>query len=86
MSRRAPVAESLAPADSLDGGRVVDLDGADVGIIEDLMIDAQRGAIAYVVMSLAPPRGDQVVAVPWAALTHDAERRCFVIDEVFRYR
>ena len=85
MSKRKDE-QSLAPGDSLDGGRVVDAEGSDVGIIEDLMIDAQRGEICYVVMSLAAPRGDQVVAVPWAALTHDAARRCFVIDEVFRYR
>ena len=76
----------IAPADALEGARIVDRVGADVGVIQDLMLDAQHGRIAYVVMSLAAPRGDQVVAVPWGVLTHDAERDCFVIDEAFRYR
>jgi sporulation protein YlmC with PRC-barrel domain len=80
------VRAAIAPADSLEGGRIVDAAGADVGVIEDLMIDAGGGRVAYIVMSLAAPREGQVVAVPWAALTHDGERRCFVIDEAFRYR
>ena len=77
---------AIAPADSVEGGRIVDAAGAEVGVVEDLMIDAQAGRVAYVVMSLAAPREGQVVAVPWAALTHDPERRCFVIDGAFRYR
>jgi sporulation protein YlmC with PRC-barrel domain len=80
------MAGGIAPAEALEGGRIVDSAGAEVGVIQDLMLDTQRGSIAYVVMSLAAPRGDQVVAIPWAALTHDAGRHCFVIDEAFRYR
>ena len=75
----------IVPAEALEGGRIVDRVGADVGVIQDLMLDAHRGSVVYVVMSLAAPRADQVVAVPWAALTHDGERGCFVIDEAFRY-
>jgi sporulation protein YlmC with PRC-barrel domain len=77
---------AIAPADSLEGARIVDADGAEVGVIEDLMLDARGGRVAYVVMSLAAPRDGQVVAVPWAALAHDGERRCFVLDAAFRYR
>ncbi len=77
---------AITPADSLEGARIVDAGGTDVGVIEDLMLDAGAGRVAYVVMSLAAPRDGQVVAVPWTALTHDAERRCFVLDAAFRYR
>jgi PRC-barrel domain len=86
MSRPRDVQPAIAPADALEGGRVVDASGAAVGTIEDLMLDAERGRIAYVVVSLATQGAEQVVAVPWAALTHDAARQCFVIDAAFRYR
>ncbi|HEX4764199.1 MAG TPA: PRC-barrel domain-containing protein [Usitatibacter sp.] len=70
----------IAAADAL-GCPVVDANGTEVGSIEDLMIDTQRGAIAYVMMATTSERGDALVAVPWHALSHDAERQRFVIDE-----
>ena len=76
----------VAAADTLGGRQVVDTDGADVGTIEDLMIDTQRGAIAYAMMSFTSARGDALVAVPWSALSHDPERHRFVIDDPLRYR
>jgi sporulation protein YlmC with PRC-barrel domain len=76
----------VAAADTLGGGQVVDARGAQVGTIEDLMIDTQRGAIAYAMMSVSSARGDALVAVPWSALSHDPERHRFVIDDALRYR
>ena len=76
----------VAAADTLGGGQVVDARGVEVGTIEDLMIDTQRGAIAYAMMAVTSARGDALVAVPWNALSHDAERHRFVIDDPLRYR
>ena len=75
----------IAAADAL-GFPVVDASGSEVGTIEDLMIDTQRGAIAYAMMATTSGRGDALVAVPWHALSHDAERQRFVLDDALRYR
>ena len=73
---------AVMAADTLEGDRVVDRAGAELGIIEEIMIDVQRGTVAYAVMSCGGfmGLGDKLFAVPWHALTLDAERRCFVLD------
>jgi sporulation protein YlmC with PRC-barrel domain len=72
----------VTPADTLQGDKVVNRDGEDLGTIEDVMIDVQRGTVAYAVMSLGGLRGlgDKLFAVPWNALTLDTARHCFVLD------
>ena len=77
---------AVLAADAIGGGQVVDAHGVEVGTIEDLMIDTRRGAIAYVMMATTSGRGDALVAVPWDALSHDAERHRFVIDDSVSYR
>ena len=42
----------LMAADTLEGDRVVNLNGEDLGKITDIMLDVQRGRIAYAVMSV----------------------------------
>ena len=69
-------------ADTLEGDRVVNREGDDLGSIQDIMIDVQRGSVAYAVMSCGGILGigDKLFAVPWNALTLDADRKCFVFD------
>src|ERR1051325_12069608 len=69
-------------ADTLEGDRVVNREGDDLGSIQDIMIDVQRGSVAYAVMSCGGILGigDKLFAVPWNALTLDADRKCFVLD------
>ena len=69
-------------ADTLEGGRVVNRTGEELGAIEEIMIDVQRGSVAYAVMSCGGflGMGDKLFAIPWHALTLDAERHCFVLD------
>jgi sporulation protein YlmC with PRC-barrel domain len=69
-------------ADTLEGDRVVNRQGEDLGDIHDIMIDVQRGCVAYAVMSRGgvPGIGDKLFAIPWHALTLDADRKCFVLD------
>ncbi|HSN20289.1 MAG TPA: PRC-barrel domain-containing protein [Usitatibacter sp.] len=69
-------------ADTLEGDKVVDPRGEDLGTIEDIMIDVQRGRVAYAVMSCGGflGMGDKLFAIPWNALTLDANRHCFVLD------
>ena len=69
-------------ADTLQGDKVVNAKNEDLGTIEDIMIDVQRGRVAYAVMSCGGflGMGDKLFAVPWNALTLDANRHCFVLD------
>lgn len=69
-------------ADTLEGDKVVNRKGEDLGSIEDIMIDVQRGRVAYAVMSCGGflGLGDKLFAIPWNALTLDADRHCFVLD------
>ena len=69
-------------ADTLEGDRVVNRQGEDLGDIQDIMVDVQRGCVAYAVMSCGgiPGVGDKRFAIPWHALTLDAGRNCFVLD------
>ncbi len=69
-------------AETLEGDKVVNGKGEDLGSIEDIMIDVQRGRVAYAVMSCGGflGMGDKLFAIPWNALTLDANRHCFVLD------
>jgi sporulation protein YlmC with PRC-barrel domain len=69
-------------ADTLEGDRVVNHHGEELGTIQDIMIDVQRGCVAYAVMSCGGllGLGDKLFALPWNALTLDADRKCFVLE------
>lgn len=69
-------------ADTLQGDKVVNLQGEDLGEIEHIMLDVPSGRIAYAVLSFGGVMGigDKLFAIPWEALTLDADRHCFVLD------
>src|SRR3569833_1509195 len=72
----------LMSADSLTGDSVVSTTGEDLGEIEAIMLDVPRGRVAYAVLSFGGflGMGDKLFAIPWDALTLDAERECFILD------
>ena len=70
------VPAGVVAADMLEGERVRDAYGAEVGVIEDVMIDLALGRAAYAVIALADPM-DRQLTVPWSALTHDPVRGGF---------
>lgn len=80
-NKSGPGPEVMA-ADTLQGDKVVNGRNEDLGTIEDIMIDVQRGRVAYAVMSCGGflGVGDKLFAIPWNALTLDANRHCFVLD------
>lgn len=69
-------------ARTLEGDRVLNRHGEDLGEIQDIMLDVPSGRIAYAVLSFGGflGIGDKLFAIPWSALTLDADRRCFVLD------
>jgi sporulation protein YlmC with PRC-barrel domain len=72
----------LMSADTLDGEKVRNTAGEDLGSIEHIMLDVPNGSIAYAVLSFGGflGVGDKLFAVPWLALKLDTENKCFVLD------
>jgi sporulation protein YlmC with PRC-barrel domain len=72
----------LMTASTLEGDRVVNRQGEDLGEIDEIMLDVPRGRIAYAVMSSGGflGMGDKLFAIPWGALTLDTDNKCFVLD------
>jgi len=69
-------------ASTLEGKPVVNAVGQDFGHIEKIMLDVQRGRIAYAVLSVESGFGvrHKLMAVPWDALILDVKRKRFILD------
>lgn len=78
----APTAAGLRHASALKGHAIVNRAGETLGEVEDIVLDVQRGCIAYVVMGSGGflGIGEKLFAIPWSALTLDGERPAFLID------
>lgn len=72
----------IMAADTLEGDSVVNGAGEKLGTLDHIMLDVGRGRVAYAVLSSGGflGVGDKLFAVPWSALTLDADRECFVLD------
>ncbi|MEC5387869.1 PRC-barrel domain-containing protein [Uliginosibacterium sp. H3] len=69
-------------ADTLEGDEVFSISGDKLGKVQNIMLDVPTGRIAYAVLSSGGflGVGDKLFAIPWSALTLDADRKCFVLD------
>ena len=69
-------------ASTMMGNKVRNLDGEDLGKIEEIMIDIDHGTVAYAVLSFGGFMGvgDKLFAVPWKALKQSAEENEFIFD------
>lgn len=69
-------------ATTLIGDDVRNLEGENLGEIEDIMIDVEAGRIAYAVLSFGGflGIGDKLFAVPWSAMTLDIDEKAFILD------
>lgn len=69
-------------AATLQGDKVINAVGEDLGKIEAIMLDVASGRIAYTVLSFGGflGMGTKLFALPWGALTLNARERCFVLD------
>ena len=69
-------------ADTLQGDDVVNSNGENLGEIEAIMLDVPNGRIAYAVLSFGGVMGigEKLFAIPWRALTLDADEKRFVLD------
>ena len=69
-------------ASTLAGDDVLDASGDKLGTLNEIMLDVPSGRIAYAVLSSGGflGIGDKLFAIPWRALTLDAENKCFRLD------
>ena len=72
----------IMASSTLEGDKVVNTRGETLGKIEEIMIDVERGTVAYAVMSCGGlmGMGDKLFAIPWEAFTLDANNHAFVLD------
>ena len=69
-------------ADTLEGDDVVNAQGEKLGDIKSIMIDVPSGRVAYAVLSSGGflGIGEKLFAIPWSALTLDADNKCFILN------
>jgi sporulation protein YlmC with PRC-barrel domain len=67
---------------SLNGDRVRNSAGKELGRVEGVILDGSRDRIAYAVLSLGTVLGRdaRLFAVPWSALRVNADDACVVLD------
>jgi sporulation protein YlmC with PRC-barrel domain len=67
---------------SLKGDKVVNYKGEDLGTIEEIMIDLDRGRVAYAVLSFGGflGLGDKLFAIPWQAITVDTVKKQLILN------
>jgi sporulation protein YlmC with PRC-barrel domain len=67
----------------LKGDKVTNAKGEDLGTVEEIMLDLERGRVAYVVMSFGRVNwmpNDKLFAVPWEALTISFHDKKFILN------
>lgn len=69
-------------ASFLLGNSVHNLQGEDLGVIKEIMLDTARGGIAYAVLSFGRwlGFGEKLFAVPWQAFSIDPEDHSLILD------
>jgi sporulation protein YlmC with PRC-barrel domain len=69
------------PASKIKGEKVTTANGEDLGKIEDIMIDQEKGMIAYAVISFGGflGIGNKQFAIPWEALSEGQNEHAFTL-------
>jgi sporulation protein YlmC with PRC-barrel domain len=70
-------------ASTLKGDKVTNAKGEDLGIVEEIMLDLERGRVAYVVLSFGRINwmpNDKLFAVPWEALAVSFHDKKFILN------
>jgi sporulation protein YlmC with PRC-barrel domain len=69
-------------ASTLDGDKVRNSAGEDLGSVDEIMIDIPSGRVAYVVLSFGGilGMGNKLFALPWEVLRVDEDDKCFICN------
>lgn len=73
---------SVLAASTLEGDRVRNSAGEDLGEVDEIMIDLPSGQVAYAVLSFGGVlgMGNKLFAVPWSVLRVDEDEQCLILD------
>ncbi len=73
---------SLIGANKVEGTRVFNQTGEELGKIHEIMIDKRSGNVAYAVMSFGGVMGlgEKYCPLPWSALKYDTALEGYVAD------
>jgi len=70
-------------ASTLKGDKVTNVKGEDLGTVEEIMLDLERGRVAFVVLSFGRVNwmpNNKLFAVPWEALTISFHDKKFILN------
>lgn len=69
-------------ANNMSGTKVTNINGENLGKVEELMIDLPTGRVAYAVLSFGGMlgMGEKLFAIPWPALHMSRHDRVFLLD------
>jgi len=70
-------------ASTLKGNKVTNAKGEDLGTVEEIMLDLERGRVAYVILSFGRVNwmpNNKLFAVPWEALTISFHDKKFILN------
>lgn len=72
----------ILSAGTLEGDKVRNSAGEDLGKIDEIMIDIPSGRVAYAVLSFGGVLGvgNKLFAIPWSILNVDEDNKCFVLE------
>ncbi len=70
----------MRAADTLEGDRIVNLEGDHLGTIEEIVIDVASGAVEYALVAAAGGDASRLLPIPWSALKERAPDGCFLLD------
>ena len=69
-------------ASSLEGDKVKNAQGEDLGNVKDIMINTERGQVQYYVLSFGGilGMGDKLFAIPPQAIAVDTQEECLILN------
>jgi sporulation protein YlmC with PRC-barrel domain len=84
MARQSPIVKTNK---EVIGRKVINPQGENLGKVEEVMVDAIPGRVAYAVLSFGGflGVGDKLFAVPWQALDWNPQQQAFVINADKRF-
>ena len=75
--------KTFLPTTSIKGSKVVNAKDEKLGKIEEIMIDEERGRIAYAVLSVGGwlGAGNEFFAIPWESLERNRDDYILRVDK-----
>lgn len=73
---------AVLSSSTLTGDDIVDREGNKLGTLKEIMIDLDRGEVAYAVLSRGGVAGigEKLFAVPWVLFEVDTDREQLILD------